>query len=98
MITIIPIEHLNDEHALLIIEAFNRHFVDSGGEQDGRGDGCYGYSNGDTGGFGIGYGHGFGSDPFTGEGWGQGYGYCSGRGDGYGHGHGGKCPDEWRVE
>ena len=97
MITIIPIEPLNNEHALLIIEAFNRYFINGGGEQDCRGDGCYGYSNGDGGGFGIGYGHGFGS-TISGEGWGQGYGYCSGRGDGYGNGHGDMCPEEWRAE
>ena len=32
MITIIPIEPINDEHALLIIEAFNRHFINGGGQ------------------------------------------------------------------
>ena len=45
MITIIPIEPLNDEHGMLIVKAFNRHFIDGGGEQDGWGKG-YGYSNG----------------------------------------------------
>ena len=45
MIAIIPIEPLSNKHALLIIEAFNRYFIDGGGKEDG--DGCYGYSNGD---------------------------------------------------
>lgn len=37
MITIIPIEPLNDEHAFLIIEAFNKLFVNKGGKTDGYG-------------------------------------------------------------
>jgi len=45
MITLIPIEPLSNEHALLIIEAFNRHFVDGGGKQDGWGNGA-GYGDG----------------------------------------------------
>ena len=45
MITIIPIEPLGQAHALLIIEAFNRHFIDGGGPANGWGKG-YGYSNG----------------------------------------------------
>ena len=40
---------------MLIVDAFNRHFVDGGGHQDGHGGGGYGYSDGHTGGFGIGY-------------------------------------------
>ena len=57
MITIIPIEPLSDEHALLIIEAFNRFFVDRGGSKDGYG---YGFGNGigDGGGNGNGNGNG----------------------------------------
>ena len=48
MITIIPIEPLSDEHAFLVIEAFNRHFIDGGGQMDGDGYGCGGgMSNGD---------------------------------------------------
>ena len=39
MITIIPIEPLSDEHGMLIIEAFNRFFVDKGGQEDGDGAG-----------------------------------------------------------
>ena len=46
MITIIPIEPLSDEHGMLIIEAFNRFFVDKGGQEDGDGAG-WGMSNGD---------------------------------------------------
>jgi hypothetical protein len=53
MITIIPIEPINDEHALLIIEAFNRHFINRGGQEDGHGDG-------DGDGRGRGYGDGGG--------------------------------------
>ena len=46
MITIIPIEYLNDEHALLVIDAFNSHFIDGGGRPDGYGCGA-GYRHGD---------------------------------------------------
>ena len=46
MITIIPIEPLNDEHAFLVIEAFNRHFINGGGCPDGYGCGR-GYRHGD---------------------------------------------------
>jgi hypothetical protein len=99
MITLIPIEPLSNEHALLILEAFNGHFVDGGGQPDGYGGGGYGYSDGHTGGFGIGYGFGFGSDPFTGAGWGSGSGYCSGSGDGFGNGDGdGNVPEEWMID
>jgi hypothetical protein len=80
----------------LIIEAFNKHFVDGGGQSDG---------------FGIGYacgygsdpfsGGGYGSDPFSGGGWGSGYGYGNGIGDGYGWSYGsgnGNVPEEWVVK
>jgi hypothetical protein len=46
MITLIPIEPLSNEHALLIIEAFNRHFINGGGKEDGDGFG-YGYGGAD---------------------------------------------------
>ena len=47
MITIIPIEPLSQAHALLIIEAFNSHFINGGGPANGWGKGYgYGYSNG----------------------------------------------------
>ena len=68
MITIIPIEPLSDEHALLIIEAFNRFFVNKGGQQDG---------------YGNGYGRGLSAEP-NGNGWGSGYGNGNGNGNGYG--------------
>lgn len=97
MITIIPIEPRSNEHGMLIIEAFNRHFVDGGGQPYGYGGGGYGYSDGYTGGFGIGYGYGFGSDPFTGDGWGSGYSYGCGKGNGWGDGDG-KPPEEWIVD
>ena len=45
MITIIPIEPLNDEHGALIIEAFNSHFINDGGPANGLVKG-YGYING----------------------------------------------------
>ena len=54
MITIIPIEPLNDEHHDKIIAAFNRFFIDRGGLANGYGDGS-----------GDGYGDGFG-DGVTG--------------------------------
>jgi len=37
MITIIPIEPLSEEHGMLIVQAFNKHFVDGGGQTDGTG-------------------------------------------------------------
>ena len=46
MITIIPIEPLNDEHAFLVIEAFNKFFINGGGCPDGCGYGA-GYRHGD---------------------------------------------------
>ena len=55
MITIIPIEPINDEHALLVIEAFNRHFINGGGQEDGRGSG-WGFGWGNGWGNGDGYG------------------------------------------
>ena len=45
MITIIPIEPLNQAHGTLIVAAFNRLFIDAGGLANGEGDGDgYGYS------------------------------------------------------
>ena len=35
MITIIPIESVSKAHDTLIIEAFNKRFIDKGGQQDG---------------------------------------------------------------
>ena len=55
MITIIPIEPLNEAHGMLIVKAFNKLFIDRGGQMDG--DGCGdGYGFGDGGGFGNGGG------------------------------------------
>ena len=39
MITLIPIEPLDDGHGALIVEAFGRLLIDGGGEPDGLGDG-----------------------------------------------------------
>ena len=82
MITIIPIEPLNDEHAFLVIEAFNRLFINKGGQQDGWG-------------FGKGWGHGNGRGD--GYGYGNSIGDGYGIGDG-GWDDGDKCPEEWRAE
>lgn len=76
MITLIPIEPLSNEHALLIIEAFNRHFINGGGEEDGIGYG-YGNGNGSGSGYGSGYGYGYG---FGCDGFGYGYGGADGEG------------------
>ena len=67
MITIIPIEPLNDEHALLIIEAFNRHFINRGGQEDSCGDGWDNGVNYNGDGDGDGYG-------YNGDGYGDGFG------------------------
>jgi len=45
MITLIPIEQVNDAHGALIVDAFNRFFVLNGGESDGWGNGD-GYGDG----------------------------------------------------
>ena len=54
MVTLLTIEPVNEAHGMLIVEAFNRFFIDGGGQPDGDGYGD-GMSNGD------GYGDGFGS-------------------------------------
>jgi hypothetical protein len=51
MVTLLPIEPLNDAHGMLIVEAFSRLFVNRGGKEDGDG---WGYGDGD--GWGWGYG------------------------------------------
>jgi hypothetical protein len=43
MITLIPIEPLSEAHGMLIVQAFNKHFVDGSGQEDGCGDGGYGW-------------------------------------------------------
>jgi hypothetical protein len=82
MITLIPIEPLNEQHGALIVTAFSRLFIDGGGQPGGWGYGDWGYGDGDGDGWGYG------------RGWGTGYGY----GNGDGRGNGGTIPDEWRVE
>lgn len=59
MITIIPIEPLNQAHGTLIVAAFNKHFIDAGGLANGEGDGdgygfgqCYDNGNGRGDGYG----------------------------------------------
>lgn len=39
MIAIIPIEPLSEAHGGLIVEAFNKLFINKGGQADGYGDG-----------------------------------------------------------
>jgi hypothetical protein len=68
MVTLIPIEPRNEAHGMLIVTAFNKLFINGGGEEDGWGDGGRG-----DGGYGDGDGYGYGN--------GDGYGY--GNGDGY---------------
>jgi len=61
MITLIPIEQVDDAHGTLIVDAFNRLFVLNGGESDSYGDGSgtgWGYGNGN--GWGNGWGNGYG--------------------------------------
>jgi hypothetical protein len=67
MITLIPIEPLNEQHGALIVAAFNRFFIDEGGQPngDGTGNGSYGDGNG------TGNGTGNGGDGY-GDGWGYG--------------------------
>jgi len=60
MITLIPIEPLDDTHGMLIVEAFYNLFINGGGQSDGNG-----YGDGDcTGGYGNGDGSGgYGKPP-----------------------------------
>ena len=82
MITLIPIEPLDDRHGALIVEAFGRFFIDGGGQPDGYG--------------GDGDGWGYGGDGWGGGGGGDGWGDGGdGYGDGGGNG---PFPDEWRVK
>jgi len=63
MITLIPIEQVNDAHGALIVDAFNRFFVLNGGESDGWGNGDgygAGWGNGRGDGYGSGNGDGYG--------------------------------------
>ena len=90
MITLIPIEPLDDGHGALIVEAFGRFLIDGGGEPDGLGNGWgWGYSNGNGGGE-------EGAPGLLTGAWGYGRGY--GDGDGDGDGKHSPLPDEWRVD
>ena len=89
MVTLLPIEPRNEQHGMLIVEAFSRLFINGGGQSDG-----WGYGDRDGSGYGSGYGYGDGS------GYGDGDGYGSGDGDGDDDDSGdwgSKCPEEWRV-
>ena len=68
MVTLIPIEPRNEQHGMLIVEAFSRLFINGGGKEDGSGDG-YNYGGGD----GYGYGNG-GYGDIVGDGEGNGWG------------------------
>jgi len=71
MVTLLPIEPRNEQHGMLIVEAFSRLFINEGGEEDGWGDGSgfgYDYGNGDGGGCGCGEADIIGD----GDGWGYG--------------------------
>ena len=67
MITLLTIEPLSDAHGALIVEAFNRFFIDRGGLANGRGDGGNGNGNGDGAGYGWGYGNGDGDGDGNGN-------------------------------
>ena len=60
MVTLLPIEPVNERHGGLIVEAFNRFFIDRGGQPDDAGDGV-GYGSGRGDGRGDGYGNGYGN-------------------------------------
>ena len=57
MITLLPIEPLDEAHGMLIVEAFNELFINWGGQSDGSGFGD-GWGNGDGDGEGDGWGNG----------------------------------------
>jgi hypothetical protein len=61
MVTLLPIEPLDEAHGMLIVEAFNELFINSGGQSDGYGDGDDGGGCGD--GTGMGYGNRYGKPP-----------------------------------
>ena len=63
MVTLLTIEPVNEAHGMLIVEAFNRLFINGGGWPDNVGDGV-GYGNGD--------GEGDGFDDYYGDGKGGG--------------------------
>ena len=65
MITLIPIEPLNEQHGALIVAAFGHLLIDAGGQPDGWGGG---YGNGDGDGNGYGWGGGYGDGDGSGSG------------------------------
>ena len=72
MVTLHTIEPRNEAHGALIVTAFNKLFINRGGEEDGWGDGdggggCYGNGNGGGNGWGNGYGTGYGNGGFCGS-------------------------------
>ena len=69
MVTLLPIEPLDDTHGMLIVAAFNELFINWGGQSDGDGDGD-GYGDRDGGGCGCGVGDLIGDGD--GDGWGYG--------------------------
>ena len=60
MVTLLPIEPLDDKHGMLIVEAFSRLFINGGGQSDGYGYGGCDYGDGDGNGYGNGNGYGDG--------------------------------------
>jgi hypothetical protein len=58
MVTLLPIEPRNEQHGMLIVEAFSKLFINRGGQSDG-----YGTGNGYSDGNGNGYGDGGGKCP-----------------------------------
>jgi len=62
MVTLHTIEPRNEQHGMLIVEAFNKLFINRGGEEDGWGDG-----DGGGNGWGNGYGTGYGNGGFCGS-------------------------------
>ena len=66
MVTLHTIEPRNEAHGALIVTAFNKLFINRGGEEDGWGDGN-GTGDGGGNGWGNGYGTGYGNGGFCGS-------------------------------
>jgi hypothetical protein len=70
MVTLLTIEPVNERHGMLIVAAFNKLFIDGGGQPDGFGDGWnHGWGNGGDGGDGGDDGDGYGDDGKCPEEW-----------------------------
>ena len=91
MVTLIPIEPISEAHGVLIVKAFNKLFIDRGGQPDG-----FGYYDGNCNGYGCGYDFNDDDGDGYGEGYGGGYGDSNGAGTGAGTSSN-KCPEEWHV-